>query len=79
MTENITTIQIRENVKQQLDRLKNGKKTYEEIIICLMKTAEKCKRAQRELMEEGCKEMAQESLRITREWEATDSKLDWKW
>ena len=40
----VTTIQIDENVKKALDRLKENKETYEEIIINLMKIAEKCKR-----------------------------------
>ena len=35
----VTTIQIDENVKKALDRLKENKETYEEIIINLMKIA----------------------------------------
>jgi len=27
----------------------------------------------------GCKEMAEENLRICKEWEATDATLDWEW
>ena len=30
-------------------------------------------------MIEGCKEMAADSLKITKEWEATDSRLYWEW
>lgn len=75
----ITTIQIRENVKEELDRLKINKESYEEVILSLMKIAEKCKRTQESLLIEGCKEMAEESLKITKDWEATDSKLDWQW
>jgi len=77
--ENITTIQIRENIKQQLDKLKTKKESYEEAIINLMKIAEQCKRSKEELMIEGCKVMAEDSLRITKEWEATDSTIDWEW
>ena len=36
-----------------------------------MKIAKKSKREQEELLIEGCKEMAEESLRITQEWEGT--------
>ena len=79
MKDIITTIQIRENVKSQLDKIKIGKETYEEIILNLMKIAEQCKRSQRELLIEGCKEMAKDSLRITKEWENTDNKLEWGW
>ncbi len=74
----VTTIQLNENVKNALDRMKSNKETYEEIILSLMKTAERCKREQEQLLIEGCKEMAEESLRITKEWEATDATLDWE-
>lgn len=74
----ITTIQLNENVKNALDRLKSSKETYEQVILNLMKIAEKCQREQEELLIEGYKEMAEESLRITKEWEATDATLDWE-
>lgn len=67
----VTTIQLNENVKNALDRLKTNKETYEEIILSLMKTAEKCKREQEQLLIEGYKEMAEENLRIEKEWEGT--------
>lgn len=75
----ITTIQIRENVKQQLNRFKIAKESYEEVILELMKTAEKCRREQIKLLIEECKEMAQDSIKITSEWEKTDNLLDWDW
>jgi predicted CopG family antitoxin len=78
MENNITTIQIRENIKQALDKLKTNRESYEEVIVNLMKTAEQCRRNQRDLLIEGCKVMAEESLRITKEWEATDSELNWE-
>lgn len=74
----VTTIQLNENVKKALDRMKSNKETYEDVILNLMKIAEKCKREQEELMIEGCKVMAEESLRITKEWETTDATLDWE-
>lgn len=67
----VTSIQLNENVKNALDRMKSNKETYEEIILNLMKIAEKCKREQEQLLIEGYKEMAGESLRITKEWEGT--------
>ena len=42
-----------------------------------MGIAEEQKRKRRELLIEGCKEMAEESMRITKEWETTDAALDW--
>ena len=74
-----TTIQLNENVKNALDRLKSNKETYEEVILSLMKIAEKCKREQEQLLIEGYKEMAEESLKITKEFEAIEEDFDWKW
>lgn len=67
----ITTIQLNENVKSQLGELKSPKETFEQVIINLIKIAEKEKRDNEKLMIEGCKEMAQENLKITKEWEGS--------
>jgi len=76
----ITTIQIHENVKRELDRLKESRKeTYEELIMRLMEFAEIQKRKQISLMIEGCKEMAGESLKISKEFENIGSNRDWEW
>lgn len=75
----ITTIQLNDKVKNALDNMKTNKETYEQVILNLMKTAEKCKREQKQLLIEGYKEMAEESLSITKEWETTDATLDWEW
>jgi predicted CopG family antitoxin len=76
----ITTIQLGENVKRELERMKESRSdTYEEVILTLIGIAEEMKRGQRELLIEGCKEMASDSLKITKEWETTDASLDWKW
>lgn len=75
----ITTIQLNENVKSELDKLKSDKETYEQIIINLMETAEKCKRNQEELLIEGCKIMAEENLKITKEFENIENLDNWEW
>ena len=75
----VTTIQLNENVKKELDRMKNGKETYEKVILGLIKTIEKQKNMQEELLIEGYKEMAEDSLRICKEWEHVDAELDWEW
>jgi len=67
----VTSIQLNENVKNALDRMKSNKETYEEIILNLMKIAEKCKREQEQLLIEGCKEMYDDMLKISKEWEGT--------
>ena len=74
----VTTIQLNENVKKELDRLKTNKESYEEIIINLLKSVEKCKREQEDLLIEGYKEMAEESLKITKEFEAIQQDFDWE-
>ena len=75
----VTTIQLNENVKSALDRLKSNRETYEEVILNLMKIAERCKREQKQLLIEGCKVMANESLKITKEFEAIENLSDWEW
>ena len=75
----VTTIQLSEDVKNALDKMKTNKETYEQVILNLMKITEKHKRMQEELMIEGCKEMAEESLKITKEFEATEDFHDWEW
>ncbi|GBE20630.1 hypothetical protein BMS3Abin17_01372 [archaeon BMS3Abin17] len=75
----VTTIQLNENVKNALDRLKTNKETYEQIILNLMKVAEEQKRKQEKLLIEGCKAMAEDSLKINKELEAIDAELDWEW
>jgi len=75
----VTTIQLNEGVKKALDRMKNGKETYEEIIINLMKVAEQCSKEKEKLMIEGYKEMAEESLKINKEFEAIEEDFDWEW
>ena len=68
----ITTIQLNEQVKNSLDRLKESRKqTYEEVIVGLIKFVQMQKKKQEELLIEVCKEMAEESLRIAKEWEGT--------
>jgi len=75
----VTTIQLNENVKNALDRIKSDKETYEQAILNLMKIAEQCKREQNDLLIEGCKVMAEESLKIAKEFEAIENLDDWEW
>ncbi|MBU2616059.1 MAG: hypothetical protein KKC19_03070 [Nanoarchaeota archaeon] len=75
----VTTIQINENVKKALDRMKSNKETYEEVILNLMNSFEKLKREQEGLLIEGYKEMAEEGLEINKEFEAIEGELGWNW
>ncbi len=76
----ITTIQLNDNVKNALSRMKQkSNESYEDVILGLMNIAEKHKREQEELLIEGCKEMAEDMLKINKEWEAADADIDWEW
>jgi len=76
----ITSIQIHEKVKKDLDSLKeSSKETYEDVIVKMMKSIEKNKREQKKLLIEGYKEMAEESLKINKEFEAIEEDFDWEW
>ena len=75
----VTTIQLNNGVKNALDRLKTNKETYEQVILNLMKIAEKCKREKEQLLIEGCKAMAEESLKIAREFESIEDLNEWEW
>ena len=75
----VTTIQLNENVKTALDRLKTNKETYEDIIVKMINQIDKQRRIHVELMIEGAKETAEESLKITKEFEAIEEDFDWEW
>ena len=75
----VTSIQLNESVKKELDRLKTEKETYEDVILKLMRFSEEQRRKQKELLIEGCKVMAEENLKIVKEWEVIDNDFDWEW
>jgi len=75
----LTTIQLNEEVKKVLARMKSDKESYEDVIVKLIEEREKEERMRKDLLIEGCKVMAEESLRITREFEAVDAEIDWEW
>ncbi len=67
----LTSIQLNENVKNALDRMKSNKETYEDIIVNLMNYFEEQKRNQEKLLIEGCKEMYDDMLNVAKDWEGT--------
>jgi predicted CopG family antitoxin len=75
----ITTIQLDDKVKKALDRMKAQKESYEEVIVKMIELIERQKRKQTDLLIEGCKEMAEENLKITKEFEAIEDFRDWEW
>ena len=82
MEQAISTIQLRNNVKIHLNSMREkSNETYEEVILRMIKTIEKQKKEQKELLIEGYKEMAEENLKIMDEFSAVDSEgwpeYDW--
>jgi predicted CopG family antitoxin len=75
----VTTIQLNEDVKRALDRMKTSKETYEDIIVKMINEVDEQKRKHVELMIEGAKETAEESLKITKEFELIEDDFDWEW
>ena len=68
----VTTIQLNEDVKKRLEFLKEKKgDTYENVIVKLIDEKETEKKKNERLIIEGCKEMAEDSLKIAKEWEGT--------
>lgn len=74
-----TTIQIHEDIKKELDKLKDSKDSYEETIMKLIEQSDSKKKDIEKLMIEGYKAMAKESLKITKEFEAADREVDEKY
>lgn len=74
-----TTIQLSENAKKSLDSLKSGRETYEDVILQLMKFVEESKRKKEDLIIEGCNAMADENLKITKEFELIEDLDKWEW
>lgn len=75
----ITTIQLHEGVKRTLDKLKASNESYEDAILKLLDSVEKQKRKQTELIIEGYKEMAEESLKICEEFKFVDREVEEKY
>lgn len=76
----ISSIQIRENVKQELAGLKlKDNDSYEDVIVRLVNESKLKKRLDKKLLIEGYKEMAEESLKICKEFDSIEEDFDWEW
>jgi len=73
----VTTIQLNNSVKNLLDNMKTGKETYEDVILRIVKQVEETKRKRKNLLLEGYQEMADENLKIAKEFESFDNKWEW--
>ena len=75
-----STIQLSNKVKETLALYRKApRESYEDVIVNLISEFEKKKRTDEELLIEGCKEMAGESLKIVKEWEHLDQEVMAKW
>ncbi len=80
MKNKISTIQIRQNIKNLLDEMKEkSNESYEDVIIKMIQTIDKEKRQQESLLIESCKKMAEESLKIAKEFETIENLDNWEW
>jgi len=68
----VTTIQVSNKLKDMLNLMKeSSSQSYEQVILQVIKTLEEQKRKHIDLMIEGAKETAEESLKIAKEWGGT--------
>ena len=73
----ITTIQLNDEIKRALSRLKqNERDTYEDVIVRMMREARRRRNKSIDLLEEGYREMARTSIETTQEWSAAESTWD---
>ncbi len=76
----ITTIQLNENVKNALARMKqSSRESFEDVLVRLIKLSESLNKEKEKLLIEGCREMAEENLKITKEFESIEDDFDWEW
>mgnify|MGYP000845573350 CR=1 FL=1 len=75
----ITTIQISSKTKKLLDGLKSNKETYEQVILNLLSERETKREEFEELLSEGYTEMANENLKVEKEFEKVEGFGDWEW
>lgn len=68
----ITTIQLKEEVKMILSKMKTGNETYEDVIIELINNS----KMNKDLLKEGYLEMAFETKKINEEWSQSDESWD---
>jgi len=75
----VSSIQVSEELKGLLAGRKRAGQSYEDVILELVVSFDKERGEFKELMKEGCLEMAEDSLRICKEMEGADYDLDWEW
>ena len=72
----VTTIQLNEDVKKELDSMKFGKQTYEDVIVKLINEKVKQKKEFEKLIKEECEEFAEEYMKITEEFKHADAEMN---
>lgn len=70
MKSKISSIQIRESVKRELEKLKQkSNESYEDVIVSLISSKQHKKNELEKMIREECEEMAEENLKIAKEGE----------
>jgi predicted CopG family antitoxin len=76
----VTTIQLNENVKNALARMKQSpRESFEDVLVRLIRLSESLNKEKEKLLIEGYKEMAEETLKITKEFEVIEDLSEWEW
>lgn len=68
----VTTIQLKEEVKVMLSKMKKGNETYEDVIVSLIQNS----KTNNNLLKEGYIEMAYETEGINKEWSNVEKTWD---
>ncbi|MBU1201463.1 MAG: hypothetical protein KJ583_02780 [Nanoarchaeota archaeon] len=73
----ITTIQLNDDVKMALSKMKiSNKETYEDVIVRMIKQIDESKNDKIDILKKGYEEMSQTSSSINDEWSSADKQWD---
>jgi len=73
----ITTIQLNDDVKMALSKMKiSNKETYEDVIVRMIKQIDESKNDKVDILKKGYEEMSQTSSSINDEWSSADKQWD---
>ncbi|HIG94995.1 MAG: hypothetical protein QT05_C0013G0006 [archaeon GW2011_AR13] len=76
----VTTIQLSEDVKNALGKMKEtSRESFEDVIVKLINIVQEQKRLNEELLIEGCKEMAKNDLKICEEFKYAEAEIECEW
>jgi predicted CopG family antitoxin len=75
----VKTIHLNENVKGALSRMKQSpKESFEDVLVRLIKLSQQSRKEKDNLLIEDFKEIADENLKLTKEFEVIGNCFDWE-